>query len=123
MKTVERIRNNYKYGLEKTQLINEANKENEPRDIIMEKVEKKLIFKINEKTKKLENMVKNMLNIHDAQIENIIQMVSEMKEGNKNKNKQEKKILRFIPQMIMNTIKQCLTESSVSVSDSAENIS
>lgn len=40
MKTVERIKNNYKYGLEKTQLINEANKDNEPRDITMERVEK-----------------------------------------------------------------------------------
>lgn len=35
--------------------------------------------------------MENILNIHNAQMEKIIQMVSEIKEGSKNKGKQEKR--------------------------------
>lgn len=62
------------------------------RDSNSVKIEKmqRMISRINEKVKKLENMVENMLNIHNSQMEKIINMITELKEGKINKGKQEK---------------------------------
>lgn len=62
----------------------------------MERVEnlQRLIFRIDEKIKKLENTLENMLNTHNAQMEQIIQIVSEIKEGHTYKGRQENRLLQ-----------------------------
>lgn len=62
----------------------------------MERVEKMqgLIFKTDEKIIKLENMVENMLNTHNAQMKKIIQIVSEIKEEYINKGRQENRLMQ-----------------------------
>lgn len=51
----------------------------------------RLVIRLDEKIKKLKNMMENMLEIHNMQMEKIIKMITEISEESVNNGKQMKR--------------------------------